>query len=37
MKAFPNLIAGYNTMSQRQKENVDIDGQGKFRLFLRSY
>ncbi|SNS61537.1 protein of unknown function [Belliella buryatensis] len=30
VKAFPNLIAGYNTMSQRQKENVDIEGLSTF-------
>ncbi|MFN3800289.1 DUF3784 domain-containing protein [Belliella pelovolcani] len=30
VKVFPNLIAGYNTMSQRQKENVDIEGLSTF-------
>ncbi|AFL82764.1 hypothetical protein Belba_0093 [Belliella baltica DSM 15883] len=39
VKAFPNLIAGYNTMSQKQKENVDIEGLATFMrnalLFLR--
>lgn len=30
VKAFPNLIAGYNTMSQKQKENVDIEGLAAF-------
>jgi hypothetical protein len=26
VKAFPGLIAGYNSMSEKQKENVDIKG-----------
>ena len=26
VKAFPNLIAGYNTMPKDKKKNVDIDG-----------
>jgi hypothetical protein len=30
VKAFPNLIAGYNTMSQKQKDNVDIEGLSTF-------
>lgn len=29
-KAFPNLIAGYNTMSKEQKEKVDIKGLSSF-------
>jgi uncharacterized membrane protein len=29
-KAYPNLIAGYNTMSEKQKENVDIKGLSSF-------
>ena len=29
-KAFPNLIAGYNTMSEKQKENVDVKGLSSF-------
>lgn len=29
-KVFPNLIAGYNTMSEKQKENVDIKGLSTF-------
>lgn len=30
VKAFPNLIAGYNKMSQKQKANVDIVGLSNF-------
>lgn len=30
VKAFPNLISGYNTMSQKQRENVDIKGLSTF-------
>jgi hypothetical protein len=30
VKIFPNLIAGYNTMSEKQKENVDIKGLSSF-------
>lgn len=30
VKAFPNLIAGYNTMSQNQKDNFDIEGLSTF-------
>lgn len=30
VKSFPNLIAGYNTMPQYEKENVDIDGLSTF-------
>lgn len=30
VKAFPNLLAGYNTMSQKQKEKVDIEGLSTF-------
>ncbi|GAB2615823.1 DUF3784 domain-containing protein [Belliella aquatica] len=30
VKAFPNLIAGYNTMSEKQKEKVDIEGLSTF-------
>ncbi|MCH7399111.1 DUF3784 domain-containing protein [Belliella sp. DSM 107340] len=30
VKAFPNLIAGYNTMSQKQKDNVDVEGLSTF-------
>jgi hypothetical protein len=30
VKAFPNLIAGYNTMAQNQKDNVDIEGLSTF-------
>lgn len=26
VKKFPNLIAGYNTMTKEQKENIDIKG-----------
>lgn len=26
VKAFPNLIAGYNTLTKAQKENIDIKG-----------
>lgn len=26
VKAFPGLIAGYNTMSDNEKKNVDLDG-----------
>jgi len=26
VKRFPNLIAGYNTMSAEKKKNVDIEG-----------
>jgi len=29
-KAFPNLIAGYNTMSEKQKEKVDVEGLSSF-------
>jgi len=30
VKAFPDLIAGYNTMSKEQKANVDIQGLSSF-------
>ena len=30
IKAFPGLIAGYNTMSSEDKKNVDIDGLSSF-------
>ncbi|MGY6559422.1 MAG: DUF3784 domain-containing protein [Nitritalea sp.] len=30
VKAFPKLISGYNTMSQRQQENIDIEGLSTF-------
>ena len=30
VKKFPNLIAGYNTMSKAQKEKVDIEGLSSF-------
>ncbi|MCB0639241.1 MAG: DUF3784 domain-containing protein [Lewinella sp.] len=30
VKAFPNLIAGYNTMPPEKKENVDIEGLSTF-------
>lgn len=30
VKDFPNLLAGYNTMSQKQKEKVDIEGLSTF-------
>jgi len=30
VKRFPDLIAGYNTMSTEQKKNVDIDGLSTF-------
>lgn len=30
VKAFPNLISGYNTMFQKQKEKVDIEGLSTF-------
>jgi hypothetical protein len=30
VKAFPDLIAGYNTMPKEQKENVDIKGLSSF-------
>ena len=30
VKSFPDLIAGYNTMSKEQKKNVDIDGLSTF-------
>jgi len=30
LKAFPDLIAGYNTMSKEQKANVDIQGLSSF-------
>jgi hypothetical protein len=33
VKAFPNLIAGYNTMSKKQKEKVDIEG---LSIFMRN-
>lgn len=26
VKAFPDLIAGYNTLTKAQKENIDIKG-----------
>ena len=26
IKAFPGLIAGYNTLSDEEKKNVDVDG-----------
>lgn len=26
VKAFPNLLAGYNTMTKEQKVNVDVQG-----------
>jgi hypothetical protein len=29
-KAYPNLIAGYNTMSKEKKEKVDIEGLSTF-------
>lgn len=30
VRFFPNLIAGYNTMSAEQKKNVDIKGLSRF-------
>lgn len=30
VKAFPDLIAGYNTMTKEQKQNVDIQGLSSF-------
>ena len=30
IKSFPNLIAGYNTMSKDKKKNVDIEGLSTF-------
>ncbi|GHB34494.1 DUF3784 domain-containing protein [Mongoliitalea lutea] len=30
VKAFPKLISGYNTMSKRQQENIDIEGLSTF-------
>lgn len=30
IKIYPNLIAGYNTMSKEEKKNVDIDGLSSF-------
>jgi hypothetical protein len=30
VKAFPNSIAGYNTMSKEQKKNVDIEAASTF-------
>ncbi len=30
VKAFPNLIAGYNTMPKAKKAQVDIDGLSSF-------
>jgi hypothetical protein len=33
VKAFPDLIAGYNTMSETKKANVDIKG---LSLFMRN-
>ena len=30
IKAYPNLLAGYNTMSKEQKSNVDIEGLSTF-------
>lgn len=30
VKAYPNSIAGYNTMSKERKEYVDIDGLSSF-------
>lgn len=30
VKRFPVLIAGYNTMSKEQKENVDVNGLGRY-------
>lgn len=26
VKEYPNLIAGYNTLSEEKKKNIDIDG-----------
>ena len=30
VRFFPNLIAGYNTMSAEQKKNVDVKGLSRF-------
>lgn len=30
VKAFPNLLAGYNTMSKKEKANVDIENLSSF-------
>lgn len=30
VKSFPNLIAGYNTMSKEKKKNVDVEGLSTF-------
>ena len=30
IKSFPNLIAGYNTMSEDKKKHVDIEGLSTF-------
>jgi len=30
VKAFPDLIAGYNTLSPEKKKNVDIDGLSRY-------
>jgi hypothetical protein len=30
VKAFPNILAGYNTMSKKEKANVDIENLSSF-------
>ncbi|NLN37879.1 MAG: DUF3784 domain-containing protein, partial [Bacteroidales bacterium] len=30
VKAYPGLIAGYNTLSPEKKKNVDIDGLSRY-------
>ncbi len=30
IKAFPGLIAGYNTMSDEEKKNIDVEGLGTY-------